>query len=117
MTSAKPSAILSSPLRSVNVDTNSRLWVDAATVVALVAPDGEKLEVAKEVKPCLGEDYYVEFRPLREIATRDGGAVELEVADGQPEVGAVAELAHRGPRPPKFFMEYGHHLGPVGIQV
>lgn len=43
------------------------------------ASDAEGLEVAKEVKLFLDENHYVEFRPLREIAIRDGGAVELEV--------------------------------------
>ena len=43
------------------------------------ASDMEGLEIAKEVKLFLGKDYYVEFYRFREIALRDGGAVELEV--------------------------------------
>jgi hypothetical protein len=43
------------------------------------ASDAEGLEIAREVKLFLGEDYYVEFRPFREIVVRDGAAVELEV--------------------------------------
>jgi hypothetical protein len=39
----------------------------------------ERLEIAREVKLFLGDDYYVEFRPFRKIAVRDGEAVELEV--------------------------------------
>lgn len=43
------------------------------------ASEAEGLEIAREVKLFLGDDYYVEFRPFREISVRDGGAVELEV--------------------------------------
>ena len=43
------------------------------------ASDVEGMEIAGEVKLFLGEDLYVEFRPFRGIAVRDGGAVELEV--------------------------------------
>ena len=43
------------------------------------ASDAEGLEIAKEVKLFLGDDHYVEFRPFRELAIRDGEAVELEV--------------------------------------
>jgi hypothetical protein len=43
------------------------------------ASDVGGLEIAREVKPFLGEDLYVEFRPFREISIRDGGAGELEV--------------------------------------
>jgi hypothetical protein len=43
------------------------------------ASDVEGLEIAGEVKPFLGEDHYVEFRPFREISIRKGGAVEFEV--------------------------------------
>lgn len=43
------------------------------------ASDAEALEIAKEVKLFLGDGYYVEYRPFREIAVRDGAAVELEV--------------------------------------
>ena len=43
------------------------------------ASDSEGLEVAKEIKLSLGKDYYVEFYRFREIAFRDGEAVELEV--------------------------------------
>ena len=43
------------------------------------ASDVEDLEIAREVRPFLGEDLYVEFRPFREIFIRNGGAVELEV--------------------------------------
>jgi hypothetical protein len=39
----------------------------------------ERLKIAREVKPFLGDGYYVEFRPFREIVVRDGEAVELEV--------------------------------------
>jgi hypothetical protein len=42
------------------------------------APDVEGMEITGEVEPFLGEDHYVEFRPFRGIAIRDGGAVELE---------------------------------------
>ena len=41
--------------------------------------EAEGLGIAKEVKLFLGDDYYVEFRPFREIVVRDGAAVELEV--------------------------------------
>ena len=43
------------------------------------ASDAEGLEIAREVKLFLGDDYYVEFLPFREISVRDGEAVELEV--------------------------------------
>ena len=43
------------------------------------ASDAEGLEIAKGVKLFLGDDYYVEFRLFREIAIRNGDAVELEV--------------------------------------
>ena len=43
------------------------------------ASDSEGLEVAKEVKLFLGDDYYVEFYRFREIAIQDDEAVELEV--------------------------------------
>ena len=43
------------------------------------ASDTEGLEIAKEVKPFLGDDYYVEFRPFREIVIRDGETIQLEV--------------------------------------
>jgi hypothetical protein len=43
------------------------------------ASDAEALEIAKAVKLFLGRDYYVEFRPFREIALRDGEPVELDV--------------------------------------
>jgi hypothetical protein len=43
------------------------------------ASDTEGLKVAKQVKLFLGDGYYVEFRPFREIAIRDGEAVELDV--------------------------------------
>ncbi len=43
------------------------------------ASDAEGLEIAREVKLFLGDDYYVEFWPFREISIRDGEAVELEV--------------------------------------
>jgi hypothetical protein len=39
----------------------------------------EGLAVAKEVKLFLGDDYYVEYRPFREIIIRDGEPVELEI--------------------------------------
>ena len=37
------------------------------------------LAAAKGVKAFLGEDYYVEFEPFREVATLNGALVELEV--------------------------------------
>jgi len=43
------------------------------------ASEAEGLEIAKEVKLFFGEDYYVEFRPFREISIRDGEAIELDV--------------------------------------
>ncbi len=43
------------------------------------ASDNEGLETAKEVKLFLGDDYYVEYWPFREISIRDDEAVELEV--------------------------------------
>ena len=52
--------------------------------VADVNPDpdatrAEGLEISKEVKLFLGDDYYVENWPFREISIRHGEAVELEV--------------------------------------
>ena len=43
------------------------------------ASDAEGLEIAREVKLFLGEDYYVEYWPFREISIKGGQAVELEV--------------------------------------
>lgn len=43
------------------------------------ASDAEGLEIAKEVKLFLGDDYYVEYWPFREISIKGGQAVELEV--------------------------------------
>jgi hypothetical protein len=43
------------------------------------ASDAEGLEIAGEVKLFLGDGYYVEFRPFREVAIRDGEPVELDV--------------------------------------
>ncbi len=43
------------------------------------ASDSEGLETAREVKLFLGEDYYVEYWPFREISIKDGSAVELGV--------------------------------------
>ena len=43
------------------------------------ASDAEGLKIAKEVKLYLGDDYYVEFRPFREISVWDGEAIELDV--------------------------------------
>lgn len=43
------------------------------------ASNAEGLEIAREVKLFLGNDYYVEYWPFREIVIRDGGAVELDV--------------------------------------
>lgn len=43
------------------------------------ASDAEGLEIAREVKLFLGSDYYVEFRPFKEISIRGSEAVELEV--------------------------------------
>ena len=43
------------------------------------ASDIEGVEIAREVKLFLGDDYYVEYWPLREISIRGGEAVELEV--------------------------------------
>jgi hypothetical protein len=39
------------------------------------------LAAAKGVKAFLGEDYYVEFQPFREIAILNGDLVELEVPE------------------------------------
>lgn len=39
------------------------------------------LTAAKGVKAFLGEDYYVEYRPFREIAIVDGTPLELEVPE------------------------------------
>ncbi len=44
------------------------------------ASNAEGLEIVKEVKLFLGDDYYVEYWPFREISIRDGEAVELEVS-------------------------------------
>jgi hypothetical protein len=43
------------------------------------ASDAEGLAIAKQVKMFLGDGYYVEFRPFREISIKDGEVVELEV--------------------------------------
>ncbi len=43
--------------------------------------DSEGLEIAKEVKLFRGDDYYVEFRPFREIAIRGSEPVELGVPE------------------------------------
>ena len=43
------------------------------------ATNAEGLEISKEEKLFLGDDYYVEYRPFREISIRGGEAVELEV--------------------------------------
>jgi hypothetical protein len=43
------------------------------------ASDAEGLEIDKEVKLFLRDDYYVEYWPFREISIRGGQAVELEV--------------------------------------
>ncbi len=43
------------------------------------ASDAEGFEIAREVKLFLGNDYYVEYWPFREISIRDGEAVELGV--------------------------------------
>lgn len=43
------------------------------------ASDTEGVEIAKEVKLFLGDDYYVEYHPFREIAVRGGEPIELEV--------------------------------------
>ncbi len=43
------------------------------------ASNAERLEVAREVKPFLGDGHYVECRPFREVSIRVGEAVELEV--------------------------------------
>jgi hypothetical protein len=42
------------------------------------AIDAEGLDISKEVKLFLGNDYYVEYRPFREISIKGGEAVELE---------------------------------------
>ena len=39
------------------------------------------MEVAREVKLFRGDDYYVEFRPFREIGIRGGEPVELGVPE------------------------------------
>jgi len=39
------------------------------------------LAAAKGVKAFLGEDYYVEFKPFREVAILNGALVELEVPE------------------------------------
>jgi hypothetical protein len=43
------------------------------------ASNAERLEIAREVKPVLGDGHYVECRPFREVSIRAGEAVELEV--------------------------------------
>ena len=43
------------------------------------ATNVEGLEISKEVKLFLGDDYYVEFWPFREISIEGGEAVELGV--------------------------------------
>ena len=43
------------------------------------ASDAEGLEIAKGVKLFLGDDYYVEYWPFREISIKGGEAVELGV--------------------------------------
>ena len=43
------------------------------------ATNAEGLEIAKEVKLFLGDDYYVEYWPFREISIKGGEAVELGV--------------------------------------
>ena len=43
------------------------------------ASDAEGLEISREVKLFLGNDYYVEHWPFREISIKGGEAVELEV--------------------------------------
>ncbi len=45
----------------------------------LEASNAEGLEIARGVKLFLGDDYYVEYWPFREISIRDGEADELEV--------------------------------------
>ena len=39
----------------------------------------ERLEIAREVEPFLGDGHYVECRPFQEVSIRGGEAVELEV--------------------------------------
>ena len=41
--------------------------------------NAERLEIAREVKPFLGDGHYVECRPFREVSIRDRESVELEV--------------------------------------
>jgi hypothetical protein len=41
----------------------------------------KSLTAAKGVKTFLGDDYYVEYRPLREVVIVDGTPVELEVPE------------------------------------
>jgi hypothetical protein len=43
------------------------------------ATNAECLEISKEVKLFLGDDYYVEYWPFREISIEGGEAVELGV--------------------------------------
>lgn len=43
------------------------------------ASDAEGLEISKEVKLLLGDDYYVEYWPFREISIEGGEAVDLGV--------------------------------------
>ena len=43
------------------------------------ATRAEGLEISKEVKLFLGDGYYVEYWPFREISVKGGEAVELEV--------------------------------------
>ncbi len=43
------------------------------------ASDAGGIEIAKEVKLSLGDDYYVEYQPFGEISIRDGEPVELDV--------------------------------------
>ena len=41
--------------------------------------DAEGLALAKKVKLFLGDDYYVEYSPFREISIRDSNPVELDI--------------------------------------
>ncbi len=43
------------------------------------ATNAEGLEIAKELKLFLGDDYYVEYWPFRKISIEGGEAVEFEV--------------------------------------
>jgi hypothetical protein len=43
------------------------------------ASNVERLEIAREAKPFLGDGHYVECRPFREVSIRDREADELEV--------------------------------------